>query len=225
MEKRNYPEKFGRLIKDDEICIEFDAPCPDYELAIYDTFLNLQNAGYNLEVWKAEGMKSAHLHIKNIQGLEKLPYKVQKKYKRMVIEKYVDEQFLPYVDFSLCGKHRIATENENHFKYGTPKLLQVGRKVFENKLEEHLIKRAEIELKKEASQKQHYDSNNPGESITRIAIDNGVLVGKNGMCLCPFHNDTIPSLSLDEERGIWHCFGCGKGGNVAKFKEELARVK
>lgn len=34
---------------------------------------------------------------------------------------------------------------------------------------------------------------------------------------CPFHGDLSPSLSFNEEKGIWHCFGCGAGGNLVDF--------
>ena len=36
--------------------------------------------------------------------------------------------------------------------------------------------------------------------------------GKGYMGLCPFHNDTNPSLSVDPVKNLWHCFGCGAGG-------------
>jgi hypothetical protein len=45
-------------------------------------------------------------------------------------------------------------------------------------------------------------------------------VGKEYMGLCPFHDDHQPSLSVSREKGLWHCFGCGKGGNAHKFLEE-----
>ncbi|MBU4277095.1 MAG: DNA primase [Proteobacteria bacterium] len=35
--------------------------------------------------------------------------------------------------------------------------------------------------------------------------------------LCPFHGDTDPSFIVNRERGTWHCFGCGEGGNVFTF--------
>lgn len=38
---------------------------------------------------------------------------------------------------------------------------------------------------------------------------------------CPFHDDRNPSFYLDTERGIWHCFGCGEGGNLRKLVERL----
>lgn len=53
-------------------------------------------------------------------------------------------------------------------------------------------------------------------------------------CLCPFHDDKSPSLSVNIETGLWHCFACGEGGNAVDFimkrdgcdfKEALDRIK
>ncbi len=41
--------------------------------------------------------------------------------------------------------------------------------------------------------------------------------GKNLLGLCPFHADTSPSFTVAPEKGIFHCFGCGAGGNVFSF--------
>lgn len=41
--------------------------------------------------------------------------------------------------------------------------------------------------------------------------------GKSMKGLCPFHGDTDPSFIVNRERGTWHCFGCGEGGNVFTF--------
>ena len=41
--------------------------------------------------------------------------------------------------------------------------------------------------------------------------------GKNLVGLCPFHADTKPSFTVSEEKQIFHCFGCGQGGNVLTF--------
>lgn len=38
--------------------------------------------------------------------------------------------------------------------------------------------------------------------------------GDETLICCPFHRDDLPSLSINNERGKWHCFSCGKGGNV-----------
>ncbi len=41
--------------------------------------------------------------------------------------------------------------------------------------------------------------------------------GKNYTGLCPFHEEKTPSFSVNEERGFFHCFGCGVGGNAFTF--------
>jgi DNA primase len=46
--------------------------------------------------------------------------------------------------------------------------------------------------------------------------------GKNYFGLCPFHNEKSPSFSVAEDKQIYHCFGCGRGGNVFGFLQELA---
>ncbi|MCD6594316.1 DNA primase [bacterium] len=44
--------------------------------------------------------------------------------------------------------------------------------------------------------------------------------GKNFKGLCPFHKEKTPSFSVDPDRGLFYCFGCGKGGNVVSFVME-----
>jgi len=41
--------------------------------------------------------------------------------------------------------------------------------------------------------------------------------GKNFVAICPFHEDSHPSLSVDLEKGLYYCFGCNKGGDVIQF--------
>ena len=41
---------------------------------------------------------------------------------------------------------------------------------------------------------------------------------------CPFHQDKNPSLSINDERGLWHCFGCGKGGDIFSFMMEKKNI-
>lgn len=48
--------------------------------------------------------------------------------------------------------------------------------------------------------------------------------GKNYFGLCPFHNEKTPSFSVDPEKQLYHCFGCGAGGNVFTFIMDQERL-
>lgn len=45
--------------------------------------------------------------------------------------------------------------------------------------------------------------------------------GKYMKGLCPFHSEKTPSFTVTPERQIFHCYGCGKGGNAIKFRMEI----
>ena len=45
--------------------------------------------------------------------------------------------------------------------------------------------------------------------------------GTNYWACCPFHNEKTPSFSVSPTKGIYKCFGCGKGGNSVNFVMEL----
>ncbi len=48
--------------------------------------------------------------------------------------------------------------------------------------------------------------------------------GKNFVALCPFHSEKKPSFNVSPDRQIYHCFGCGAGGNVYTFFMEMEKV-
>lgn len=56
-------------------------------------------------------------------------------------------------------------------------------------------------------------------SIVEIISDFVTLkkAGRNYMGLCPFHAEKTPSFTVNEEKGIFHCFGCRAGGSVFQF--------
>lgn len=48
--------------------------------------------------------------------------------------------------------------------------------------------------------------------------------GQNFIGLCPFHHEKTPSFSVSQNKQIYHCFGCGVGGNVFKFLMEMEHL-
>ncbi len=48
--------------------------------------------------------------------------------------------------------------------------------------------------------------------------------GRSTMAVCPFHSEKTPSLSIDGARGLFHCFGCGKSGDVYRWVQETQAV-
>ncbi|TFB24832.1 DNA primase [Filobacillus milosensis] len=75
----------------------------------------------------------------------------------------------------------------------------------------------------------------PQETIDQITGNNDIVdvisehmkltkKGRNYFGLCPFHGEDTPSFSVSPEKQIFHCFGCGKGGNVATFLMEIENI-
>ena len=48
--------------------------------------------------------------------------------------------------------------------------------------------------------------------------------GRNYFGLCPFHNEKSPSFSVSPDKQIFHCFGCGVGGNVISFISKIEGI-
>ncbi len=48
--------------------------------------------------------------------------------------------------------------------------------------------------------------------------------GRNFVCLCPFHNDSKPSLLVSPDKGIAYCFACRSGGDIFSFYQKIENV-
>lgn len=77
-----------------------------------------------------------------------------------------------------------------------------------------------------------YDNNFVDELRTRLSIVDIVgrrvpLVkkGQNYWGCCPFHNEKTPSFSVNEEKGFYHCFGCGAHGDIISFTMNIEHVE
>src|ERR1051325_11143678 len=65
------------------------------------------------------------------------------------------------------------------------------------------------------------------EDIVRVISDYIQLKkagAQNFIGLCPFHGEKTPSFSVHATRQFFHCFGCGKSGDVFKFIQEIEKV-
>ena len=56
--------------------------------------------------------------------------------------------------------------------------------------------------------------------ISQVAKSYGLKV-RGKMAVCPFHDDKDPSLSFDDKKNIFHCFGCNTSGDIVEFKRLL----
>ena len=64
-----------------------------------------------------------------------------------------------------------------------------------------------------------YETIKAAISVKQAAEHYGLKANRSGMACCPFHNDRLPSLKLNEE--YFFCFGCGAKGNVIDFVARL----
>lgn len=73
------------------------------------------------------------------------------------------------------------------------------------------------------------------ETLDRIRSANDIVdtinryiplkrAGSNHIALCPFHREKTPSFNVNPHRQIFHCFGCGKGGDVIAFVMEHEKL-
>jgi len=76
----------------------------------------------------------------------------------------------------------------------------------------------------------------PEDVITRVVERTDIVAligtytplkraGRNFKGLCPFHNEKTPSFTVTPDKQIFHCFGCGAGGNVVSFVMKQERLE
>ncbi|BBO68597.1 hypothetical protein DSCA_25270 [Desulfosarcina alkanivorans] len=76
-------------------------------------------------------------------------------------------------------------------------------------------------------EKEKIEAVKRGVDLLALVQSRGIDVKQNGkgwFGLCPFHDDKNPSLSINPDKNLWQCFGCGAAGDVIRFVELFDRV-
>ena len=76
-------------------------------------------------------------------------------------------------------------------------------------------------------EKEKIEAIKRGVDLVTLIQAKGIPLKRNGKSyfgLCPFHDDTNPSLSINPSTNLWQCFGCGAGGDVIRFVEMFDKV-
>ena len=60
--------------------------------------------------------------------------------------------------------------------------------------------------------------------IVKVAEHYGIELDRSYKCVCPFHKEKTASFSVSPRKQIWHCFGCGKGGDSISLVAELLNI-
>ena len=75
---------------------------------------------------------------------------------------------------------------------------------------------------------QRYDIEQVRERTDIVALIGQFVAlrqrGGRHVGLCPFHQEKSPSFGVDAQKGFWHCFGCGKGGDAFTFLMEMEKL-
>ena len=63
--------------------------------------------------------------------------------------------------------------------------------------------------------------------LAEVVREQGIALRRRGRTyfgLCPFHGEQTASFAVSREAGLFHCFGCGAGGDVIRFIERTEQV-
>lgn len=63
--------------------------------------------------------------------------------------------------------------------------------------------------------------------LVAVVREQGIALKRRGRTyfgLCPFHREQTASFAVSREAGLFHCFGCGAGGDVIRFVERTQQV-
>jgi hypothetical protein len=237
--KSSYKHRQGMS---NEIRIEFDDENRDKNFEnIMLTAFNLYQEKYSFAIFYVEGGRSPHIHIYDIDELDNLTIEKRTEYRKLFLNKFCSKGSNP--DLGLCDeKHLCALEFVNHFKYRKPKALlhyfwQGKNQGCDWDLKMKSIddeeRQREILQKKLEFLSKVYETNSPfKQQVEKVLTFEKVfdwygVKYRGTMACCPFHNDTAYSLSFNNEKKLFHCFGtgCGVKGKILTLIKYLERRK
>jgi DNA primase len=76
--------------------------------------------------------------------------------------------------------------------------------------------------------REQIDSIKARVDLAQVVAERGITLQRRGQhlyALCPFHQERSPSFVVTPHRGLFHCFGCGIGGDVIGFLVRYDRVR
>jgi len=186
-----------------------------------ETAKNLEKDNIFYERFNHQGV-SDHIHLN-------LNRPATKEEKEAIIKYYVPEESWEFLDIALCSeKHPIAAAYCPHWRHGTIKNLVKSSSgntinVDDKKYKQIIINnKQDFVIQKSTGITAEIVSK---VKISDLAVEHGAEKGKGtDNYRCCFHDDKNPSLSLNDERGWFKCFGCGKEGNIVDFLAEAEHI-
>ena len=129
---------------------------------------------------------------------------------RLILRRYPIQQLLGSLDELIA---EAADKQSLEKKYP----LGFFKEDFEFPKRKSVIK---FNLKNARTRKQINDN----LKITDVAKNYGLKL-KGNKCVCPFHNDTDPSLHFTDDKNVFYCFGCKLKGDIITFIKKMEELK
>jgi len=179
------------------------------------TAKNLEKDNLFYERFNHQGV-SDHIHLN-------LSRSATKEEKEAIVKYYTPKESHEFLDIALCSeKHPIAAAYCPHWRHGTIKDLVKSSSgntidVDDKKYKQIIINnKQDFVIQKSSGITSEIVSK---VKISDLAVEHGAIKGKGtDNYHCCFHSpDKNPSLSLNDKKGWFNCFGCGKEGNIVDF--------
>ena len=162
--------------------------------------------------------------------LIKLDRDATKEEKEAILQYYFPVEAWEFVDTSLCGKHMIAAPYTKHFKTKKYKklvkqrgglIINVGDKKYKviDNQPIPVVSSLHSGITAEIVKKIKFS-----DLLDEYGVKRGI--GKGANFHCPFHNDKNPSLSINDEKGLYKCFSsaCNSQGNMIDFVAKIKNI-